>query len=73
MKTTKPVGLYRLAAIYPTEVSSNPLTNGMISYGEAYAKAIRFMKLNQHIVAMLIYSENTQIIIKRKWINDETQ
>lgn len=59
--------LYRLTAIYDDlTVNQGGYING---YRSAYRRAVSFMRRYRKVNAMLIYSEKSAIVIKRKWVD----
>lgn len=69
MATLKPIPPYRLAAIYATSIL--PIEGSNMKYSDAYTHAVNLMKIDEQIVHVLIYSQNTAIVLKRKWIAEK--
>lgn len=57
---------YNICQIYSESVNDN---NCLVfgSYSDAYKYAIDQMKITPSMNAVLIYSDSTHIVIKRKW------
>jgi hypothetical protein len=67
MTTTKPIPPYKVAAIRTVDVYQFPIE--CRTYKEAYVYGMRTMMASKKIVAVLIFSCNTAIVIKRKWLH----
>lgn len=66
MPVTFPDNHYFLARIYSGYIYD--CGGSDIIYKKAFKRAISYMKSDREIIAMLIYSNKSQIVIKRKWI-----
>lgn len=61
--TTRPVGNYRIAWVYQFNVVDD--LGIFVKYHDAFTEVMSYMKFNATVKAALIYSETTQIVIKR--------
>jgi hypothetical protein len=66
MATLKPIPPYRVATIEDKYVNQCP--GVWDKYADAYKQAMKIMKQDESVNSMLIFSKNTAMVIKRKWL-----
>jgi hypothetical protein len=66
----RPILPYKIVPIRFDRIALIVITTEFKTYKEAYHECIEAMKKDTTVMAVLIYSQNTATVIKRKWADN---